>query len=343
MRSRHVVVISFVDGGAGHGGRHRRPHRDAGRRRAGGRPASRPPGTPDRPRTPSRWSSETPPGAGDWDAEPAETSIEVFADFAPALGQAFGEARDRDELLFGFAEHSMRDDLPGHAPPGCGCGTTSPPDGWSSTARARTSPARCGPAPARATSATSPWPTSPPTSQRKMALVAAPRRAARRPLRDAAAAVGGQRPDDLPVLDDGGPRRRRGPQRLRPPGRRQPDRRAAGRAAADAAQRPDRARAWRPRRSRWSAPRRGRRRCSTTAWPTPAVNWIEDGVLTNLIRPRAWALRTTAPGHRRRRQPDPRGPDRDRHPGGDGRRHRARPAADHASGTSARSTRRPCC
>ena len=28
---------------------------------------------------------------------------------------------------------------------------------------------------------------------------------------------------------------------------------------------------------------------------TPAVNWIEDGTLTNLIRPRAWALRTTAP------------------------------------------------
>ena len=31
----------------------------------------------------------------------------MFADFAPALGQAFGEARDRGELLFGFAEHSM--------------------------------------------------------------------------------------------------------------------------------------------------------------------------------------------------------------------------------------------
>jgi predicted Zn-dependent protease len=28
---------------------------------------------------------------------------------------------------------------------------------------------------------------------------------------------------------------------------------------------------------------------------TPAVNWLEDGVLTNLIRPRAWALKTTAP------------------------------------------------
>src|SRR3712207_4235297 len=52
--------------------------------------------------------SEAPPGAGDWDADPAETSIGVFTDFAPALGQAFGEAGDRGELLFGFAEHSMR-------------------------------------------------------------------------------------------------------------------------------------------------------------------------------------------------------------------------------------------
>ena len=28
---------------------------------------------------------------------------------------------------------------------------------------------------------------------------------------------------------------------------------------------------------------------------TPAVDWIKDGTLTNLIRPRAWALKTTAP------------------------------------------------
>jgi predicted Zn-dependent protease len=47
------------------------------------------------------------PGGQDWDAEPAATSIEVFSEFAPALGQAFGEARDRGQLLFGFAEHSM--------------------------------------------------------------------------------------------------------------------------------------------------------------------------------------------------------------------------------------------
>jgi predicted Zn-dependent protease len=31
----------------------------------------------------------------------------VFEQFAPALGEAFGEARDRDELLFGFAEHTL--------------------------------------------------------------------------------------------------------------------------------------------------------------------------------------------------------------------------------------------
>jgi predicted Zn-dependent protease len=28
---------------------------------------------------------------------------------------------------------------------------------------------------------------------------------------------------------------------------------------------------------------------------TPAVQWIQDGVLTNLVRPRAWAVKTTAP------------------------------------------------
>ena len=88
-------------------------------------------------------------------------------------------------------------------------------------------------------------------------LVAAPDRPARRALRDAAAAVGGQRPDDLPLLDDGGPRRRRGPQRLRQARRRQPHRRAAGRAAADAAQRPRRAGPGDRARSRSWAPRPG--------------------------------------------------------------------------------------
>ena len=41
----------------------------------------------------------------DWSAAPAATDIEVFAAFAPALGQAFDRAREGGQLLYGFAEH----------------------------------------------------------------------------------------------------------------------------------------------------------------------------------------------------------------------------------------------
>jgi predicted Zn-dependent protease len=107
MRSRSVVVISFVDGGAGlaAGTVSRTGTPDVAGLVAASEQAARDAG-PAEDAVPL--ISEAPPGNGDWDAEPASTSIEVFADFAPALGQAFGEARDRDELLFGFAEHSMR-------------------------------------------------------------------------------------------------------------------------------------------------------------------------------------------------------------------------------------------
>ncbi len=47
------------------------------------------------------------PASADWEAPPAQTSIEVFRDFAPALGAAFGQAAAEDRLLFGFAEHEM--------------------------------------------------------------------------------------------------------------------------------------------------------------------------------------------------------------------------------------------
>ena len=108
MRSRHVVVISFVDGGAGMaaGTVARTGTPDVAALVAASEQAARDAG-PAEDAVPL--ISETPDGGGgDWDAEPAGTSIEVFGEFAPALGQAFGEARDRDELLFGFAEHSMR-------------------------------------------------------------------------------------------------------------------------------------------------------------------------------------------------------------------------------------------
>ncbi|HEX8094516.1 metallopeptidase TldD-related protein [Jatrophihabitans sp.] len=45
------------------------------------------------------------PHSDDWDAPAAVTGIEVFSDFAPALGRAFQAAEQADRLLYGFAEH----------------------------------------------------------------------------------------------------------------------------------------------------------------------------------------------------------------------------------------------
>jgi predicted Zn-dependent protease len=44
---------------------------------------------------------------GDWDGPPGATSIDVFADFAPALGSAFRQAATSGNLLYGFAEHTL--------------------------------------------------------------------------------------------------------------------------------------------------------------------------------------------------------------------------------------------
>jgi predicted Zn-dependent protease len=106
MRSRQVVVISFVDGGAGMaaGTVARTGTPDIAALVAASEQAARDAG-PAEDAVPL--ISEPPPGSGNWDAEAAETSINVFAEFAPALGEAFGAARDRDELLFGFAEHHL--------------------------------------------------------------------------------------------------------------------------------------------------------------------------------------------------------------------------------------------
>jgi predicted Zn-dependent protease len=43
----------------------------------------------------------------DWDAAPATTSVSVFERFAPELGAAFKQAAKNGRLLFGFAEHQM--------------------------------------------------------------------------------------------------------------------------------------------------------------------------------------------------------------------------------------------
>ena len=43
----------------------------------------------------------------DWDDAPDSTDIGVFADFAPALGEAFGRAGDEDRILYGFVDHGV--------------------------------------------------------------------------------------------------------------------------------------------------------------------------------------------------------------------------------------------
>ncbi|MFR9791927.1 metallopeptidase TldD-related protein [Streptomyces sp. MB22_4] len=47
------------------------------------------------------------PAAPDFTDAPAETSSAVFADFAPALGEAFARARSGGRELYGFANHEM--------------------------------------------------------------------------------------------------------------------------------------------------------------------------------------------------------------------------------------------
>ena len=205
---RQVVVVSFVDGGAGMaaGTVSRGGTSDIAALVAASEQAARDAGpAEDADAVIDGRRAGAPAARRRLGRRPAPTSIEVFADFAPDLGQAFGEARDRGELLLRVRRARSFRPPTSAAPPACGCGTTSPPAGWSSTARAPTF-------------ARSVWSGTGTRDfrdvsvadlaaevARKMAWSRAPRGAARRPVRDAAAAVGGRRPDDLPLLDDGGP------------------------------------------------------------------------------------------------------------------------------------------
>jgi predicted Zn-dependent protease len=45
--------------------------------------------------------------AEDWFHAPGDTSIDVYADFAAALGEAFGRAEDEKRILYGFVDHDV--------------------------------------------------------------------------------------------------------------------------------------------------------------------------------------------------------------------------------------------
>ena len=54
------------------------------------------------------------PASPDFTDAPAETSSDVFADFAPALGEAFARARAGGRELYGFANHEVTSTLSRH-------------------------------------------------------------------------------------------------------------------------------------------------------------------------------------------------------------------------------------
>ena len=97
MRSRQLAVISVVDGASGAAaGVVERQRGDRRRRsRTWSGPASRPPGTPGRPRTRPRWSSRTATGGPVGRRRRRRPRSGSSRGFAPALGEAFGRADGR--------------------------------------------------------------------------------------------------------------------------------------------------------------------------------------------------------------------------------------------------------
>jgi predicted Zn-dependent protease len=59
--------------------------------------------------SPAEDAADLPTGeaAGDWYDPSGETSIDVYADFAPALGEAFRRADAESRLLYGFVDHDV--------------------------------------------------------------------------------------------------------------------------------------------------------------------------------------------------------------------------------------------
>ena len=250
---------------------------------------------------PTRW--RTIRTRDDWDAAPETTGIDVLAELATGLGEAFDRARGRPTAAVRL-RRARGDARPiSAAAPDCAGAGCSRPDGSSSTPRSadRTASAwvgradpglhrrghrrRCTPSPA------------PGSAGRRTQIELPPGR-----VRDPAAARGRGRPADLHLLDGQRPGRRGGPQRLRRSG--------------DGTTRIGETLAPLPitltsdphypgletlpvRRFAVSAP-------TSTSWAfdvghrSTATTWIDRGVLSELIRNRAQAAKHRA-GRRPRR------------------------------------------
>ena len=106
MRSRSVTVIATIDGGAG----------------TSSGVVARSAVTPDTleplVRAAEQAARDNGPAAdaqplisgdaaADWSDEPGETSMNMFGQIAPGLGDAFGRARASDRVLYGYVEHDV--------------------------------------------------------------------------------------------------------------------------------------------------------------------------------------------------------------------------------------------
>ncbi len=111
MRSRTLTVISIVDGTAGAAsGVVERSAVVAGDIEAlvrASEKAARDAGPADDAAPLVAPGADYGAAAADWGSGPADTSIAVFSSFAPELGEAMRSAAATDRLLFGFAEHTM--------------------------------------------------------------------------------------------------------------------------------------------------------------------------------------------------------------------------------------------
>ena len=288
-------------------------------------PPRRPRAGPGPPRTRSRWSTGVPVVPRlHGRARPRPRSA-VFADFAPALGESFARARAGGRELYGFANHELTSTLSRYVDGAAAAPRPAERDAGAERQVPRPYALRLGGPghaglqgrrPGRAGRG----------AGAAAGLGGAPDRAARRAVRDAAAADRRRRSADLPAVVVGGPGRGRGPDGLLQARRRHPGRREALRAAADPAQRPERAgpgvRAVRDR----ALLRRRRLRLRQRA-AAAATDWIRDGELEHLIDHPAQRRADRAAGGAGDRQPDP-GRRRRAVAGGDGRGDRARAAAD---------------
>ncbi len=242
----------------------------------------------------------------DWDDVPEQTDIHVYDAFAPALGEAFGQATAADRVLYGFVDHELVTTFLGSSR-GLRLRHTQPTGHYACTAKTTDLSrsawvGRCHPRLRRRRRAGDGRPGRHPPR-----LGPAAYRPAGRSLRhDPAAQLGGG-PDDRRLLGRRRPGRPRGRVGLQPARRRHPHRRADRPHGASTSTPTRRTPPWPARRS--TSPRASDNTESVfdNGLPLGRTDWIRDGD-AHLAAPDPALGRDDRPaGHPDGRQPGARG------------------------------------